>query len=80
MSEISMRQVRGMPVKFETREESENIYISGYFAVFNSDYEIWPGATESVAETAFDGTLSDDIRCLIDHETRLVLGLSLIHI
>ena len=74
MSEISMRQVRGMPVKFETREESENIYISGYFAVFNSDYEIWPGATESVAETAFDGTLSDDIRCLIDHETRLVLG------
>ena len=46
MSEISMRQVRGMPVKFETREESENIYISGYFAVFNSDYEIWPGATE----------------------------------
>lgn len=74
MNEVNMRQVRGMPVKFETREESEDIYVSGYFAVFNSDYEIWPGATESVAETAFDGALSDDIRCLIDHETRLVLG------
>ena len=35
---------------------------------------MWPGATESIAETAFDGALSDDIRCLIDHDTRLVLG------
>lgn len=34
----------------------------------------WPGATESIAPEAFDGALSDDIRCLIDHETRLVLG------
>lgn len=33
-----------------------------------------PGATESVSPEAFDGALSDDIRCLIDHETRLVLG------
>ena len=33
-----------------------------------------PGAVESIADTAFDGALADDIRCLIDHETRLVLG------
>ena len=37
-------------------------------------YELWPGATESVASTAFDDALADDIRALIDHETRLVLG------
>lgn len=37
-------------------------------------YELWPGATESIDPTAFDGALSDDIRALIDHETRLVLG------
>lgn len=68
------RQIRGVPSKFETREESGKLYISGYFSVFNSTYELWPGATESIAETAFDEALSDDIRCLVDHETRLVLG------
>lgn len=67
-------QARSSKSKFETREADGEMYISGYFAVFNSEYEIWPGAVESVAETAFDGVLSDDIRCLIDHETRLVLG------
>lgn len=67
-------QARSSKSKFETREADGEMYISGYFAVFNSEYEIWPGAVESVAETAFDGALSDDIRCLIDHETRLVLG------
>lgn len=75
MHDRTMRQVRSVPSKFETREDtSGDLYISGYFSVFNSEYEIWPGATESIADTAFDGALSDDIRCLIDHETRLVLG------
>ena len=67
-------QARSSKSKFETREADGEMYISGYFAVFNTEYEIWPGAVESVAETAFDGALSDDIRCLINHETRLVLG------
>lgn len=74
-SKRSVRQIRSAASKFETRaEETGDIFISGYFSVFNSNYEIWPGATESIAETAFEGALSDDIRCLIDHETRLVLG------
>lgn len=68
-------QIRSTRSEFETRaDENGEMYISGYFAVFNSDYEIWPGAVESIADTAFDGALADDIRCLIDHETRLVLG------
>ena len=67
-------QVRSTQSKFETRETDGEMYISGYFAVFNSEYEMWPGAVESIADTAFDGALADDIRCLIDHETRLVLG------
>lgn len=75
MADRTMRQIRSVPSKFETREDtSGDLYISGYFSVFNSDYEIWPGATESIADTAFDDALADDIRCLIDHETRLVLG------
>lgn len=70
------RQMRSVASEFQTRadEGTGDLYISGYFSVFNSNYEIWPGATESVSPEAFDGTLSDDIRCLIDHETRLVLG------
>ena len=67
-------QVRSTQSKFETREADGEMYISGYFAVFNLEYEMWPGAVESIADTAFDGALADDIRCLIDHETRLVLG------
>ena len=32
------------------------------------------GATESIDEHAFDDALDDDIRCLTDHVTHLVLG------
>ena len=45
-----------------------------HFAVFNSDYEIWPGATEQVAPDAFNNCLSLDVRALCDHMTNLVLG------
>lgn len=48
--------------------------IEGYFSTFDGVYEIWPGATESVDPHAFDDCLQDDVRCLIDHDTRLVLG------
>ena len=69
------RQMRCIISKMETRaEETGDLYISGYFSVFNSPYELFPGATESIAETAFDGALSDDIRCLVNHDTTLVLG------
>ena len=69
------RQMRGVPGSFQTRsEESGDMFISGYFAVFGSEYELWPGATESVDPRAFDDALEDDIRCLINHDTRLVLG------
>lgn len=68
------RQMRSIASKFETRESEDGLFIEGYFSVFNSTYELWPGATESVAPGAFANTLGGDIRALIDHETRLVLG------
>lgn len=71
----TIRQVRSVPQKFETRAgEAGDLYISGYFAVFGSDYEIWDGATESIDPAAFNATMGDDIRALINHDTRLVLG------
>ena len=69
------KQLRFLATQLRTRsEETGDLYISGYFSVFNSEYQICPGATESIAETAFDGALSDDIRCLVNHDSTLVLG------
>ena len=72
--ERELRQVRSAPTKFETREDGEGLFIEGYFAVFDSNYEIAPGLSESVAPGAFSRTLSGDIRALINHDTTLVLG------
>ena len=69
-----VRQMRSIASKFETREENDERIIEGYFAVFNSNYEIGPGMSESVAPGAFRNTLSEDIRALVNHDTTLVLG------
>ena len=68
------RQVRSIETGFQTREAEGGPIIEGYFAVFNSDYEIWPGAIEQVAPGAFTSALGGDIRALADHDTRIVLG------
>lgn len=70
----TLRQVRSCASRFTTRDDQGGPVIEGYFAVFNSDYEIWPGATEQVAPEAFNNALGGDIRALCDHDTRLVLG------
>lgn len=69
-----IRQVQSIASNFKTREDGEEKRIEGYFAVFNSVYEIAPGMTESVAPGAFSETLNGDIRALTDHETMYVLG------
>lgn len=60
--------------KMETREEDGEIYLEGYFAVFNRNYEIFPGATESISPGAFDGSINDDVRALYNHNSDIVLG------
>lgn len=70
----TIRQVRSVASSFETRSDDTGMYIEGYFSVFNSNYEIYPGCTESVAPGAFSNTLGGDIKALCDHDTRLVLG------
>ena len=58
----------------QTREDGEDLFIEGYFAVFNSTYDLWPGATESIAPGAFDDSISDDVRALYNHNSDIVLG------
>ena len=76
----SLRQVRSIGAQFQTRaaKDGEGPVIEGYFSVFNSDYPLWPGATEQVAPGAFAKSLAGDygecdVRALANHDTTLVL-------
>ena len=69
-----MRALQLRSGEFQTREDSGELTIEGYFAVFNSNYEIFDGASESIAPGAFDSSMSGDIRALTNHDTTLVLG------
>jgi HK97 family phage prohead protease len=73
------RQIRAVSTDFQTREENDTPHITGYFAVFNSTYEIGSGMTESIAPGAFAGTLAGDIRALVNHDSTLVLGRTKAH-
>lgn len=78
--DIGARQMRAVTTSFETRSDDDgNQYIEGYFSVFNSTYEMGEGMSESISPHAFDDTLADDIRCLTNHDTRLVLGRTAAH-
>ena len=72
-------QIRAMCSEFTVREDSEAPTIEGYFAVFNSIYEMWEGASESIASGAFTKSISNDVRALINHDTTLVLGRTTAH-
>ncbi|MDU1838664.1 MAG: HK97 family phage prohead protease [Staphylococcus epidermidis] len=62
--------------ELKTRDaENGEAFIEGYFAVFNQETELWPGAFEEIAPGAFDNSLrNNDIMCLDNHDTRVVLG------
>lgn len=74
-----IRQMRSVASEFQTREDGEDLKIEGYFAVFNSIYDIGAGMSEEVAPGAFSETLSGDIRALVNHDTTLVLGRTSAH-
>lgn len=69
------KHIRSLATNLQTRsdDETEKV-IEGYFVVFNSETELFPGAFEEIAPEAFNSTLSNDIRALINHDTNLVLG------
>ncbi len=70
------KHIRSVEVDLQTRslEETNEKVIEGYFSVFNSETQLFPGAYESISPTAFDKTLSNDVRALINHDTAFVLG------
>ncbi len=60
------------------RADSESGVIAGYAAVFNSPTLIGNSFREQIAPGAFSDSLAqkDDVRALIDHDPRLILGRS----
>lgn len=62
--------------EIKTREDinSDDLYIEGYFSVFNEIYEVWDGATESIRQGAFTESVHDDVRALYNHNTDVILG------
>lgn len=68
------RQVRCVAQQFQTRAVEDDLYIEGYFAVFNSEYPLWEGTSEIIKPGAFTDSVSGDVRALINHDTSLVLG------
>lgn len=74
MKDGTMRIMRTISSEFKTREDGEELVIEGYFAVFNSIYDMGCGMSESIAPGAFTKSLSNDIRALTNHDSTLVLG------
>lgn len=74
MSELTYRMCQ-TATDLKTRSEQDGeMTIEGYFAIFNKVTELWPGAYEKIDPEAFNNTLGNDIRALINHDTTLVLG------
>ncbi|MGG2091915.1 HK97 family phage prohead protease [Bacillus sp. S13(2024)] len=62
-------------LKTRASENENEAVIEGYFVVYNQETELWPGAFEEVAPGAFGASLrSNDIMCLDNHDSRMVLA------
>ena len=73
-NERQQRQVRCVAQQVQTRSANDDLFIEGYFSVFNSEYPLWEGASEIVKPGAFTNSVSGDVRALINHDSSLVLG------
>lgn len=71
---IETREISREKPPFTVREENGDRYIEGYFARFDDVYDMGWGITETIDRHAFDSTINDDIRVLVNHDTTKVLG------
>lgn len=72
------KNFRDFRTKFEiTRDEQtpDERVIEGYFALYESETELWAGSYEIISKGAFENTIQkNDIRALWNHNTQYVLG------
>lgn len=79
MEHDGMRYAQLFASDLRTRDagEGDELYVEGYFSVFNSTYsfDIWgEHYEETILPGAFSDVLGDDIRALTNHDTSQVLG------
>ncbi len=68
---------RHLETKFNVTRQAENpndFTIEGYFALYESETQLFDGIYEIITKGAFDNTLQNDIRALWNHDTMFVLG------
>lgn len=75
-SEKQTRSISRAGVEIRANNSQDKKVIAGYFAVFDDPFELFEGAFEEIAPSAFDNALrnNSDVRALINHDTTLVLG------
>ena len=80
---IEKRGLKAVPRKRADDDSDQLPEIHGTAAVFydendraGTQYELWTGHVERIMDTAFDQISEDDVRCLQNHDSRLLLGRS----
>lgn len=71
------RRTSFLETEFRVKEDTDaqKIYLDGYFIRFNEETELYPGLVEEVdSKSVIDSLKSNDIRCLFNHDTGMVLG------
>lgn len=71
---MEQRYLKMHDIQTRNVEGSDDLYIEGYFSVFNEIYNVWDGATESIKPGAFTDSMNGDVRALYNHNTDLILG------
>ena len=71
---IETREIARQSSPFTVREENGDRYVEGYFARFDDVYDMGWGITETIDRHAFDSSLGDDVRVLVNHDTTQVIG------
>lgn len=67
---------RSLTVAPELRADDKGKTIAGYAAVFNQETDIGGSFREVIAPGAFKGSLDNDVRALVDHDSGRVIGRS----
>lgn len=62
-------------LQLRSEENSDELIIEGYFALFNTPTKLTDGLYEQIEKGAFANSLkNNDIRCLFNHDSAVVLG------
>ena len=73
MPDITYRS-RKTEFRAEAPADGPPMLIEGYFIVFGQPYYVYDYCEEVIDRHAFDNAVMNDVRALIDHNSRLVLG------